>query len=65
MRGTTKCTESLEYLVAMVTFLHENPRNFQCITDGRNRNFGVDFLFLFSDFYLKSVDSPNIFNYRC
>ena len=34
------------------------------VTDGRDRNFGVDFLLLFSHFYLKSLDSPNIFNYR-
>ena len=35
------------------------------ITDWCDRNFGVDFLFFFFDFYLKSLDSPNIFNYRC
>ena len=31
------------------------------VTDGRDSNFGVDFLFLFFDFYLKSLDYPNIF----
>ena len=35
MRDTTKCTEILYYLVAMVTYLHENPRNVQC--NGRTR----------------------------
>ena len=35
MMGTTKCTESLYNLVAMVTYLCENPRNFQC--EGRTR----------------------------
>ena len=34
------------------------------VTDGRDRYFGVDFQLLFSHFYLKSLDSPNIFNYR-
>ena len=48
MRGTTKCTESLYNLVAMVTYLHENPQ--------KKNQFGVDFLFLFFDFYLKSLD---------
>ena len=33
------------------------------VTDGRDRNVGVDFLFSFFDFYLQSLDSPNIFNY--
>ena len=35
------------------------------VTDESDRNFGVDFLFLFFDFFLKSLDLPNIFNYRC
>ena len=35
------------------------------VTDGRDINFGVDFLLLFVHFYLKSLNSPNIFNYRC
>ena len=35
------------------------------ITDGRDRNFGVDYPFLFFYFFQKSLDSPNIFNYRC
>ena len=35
------------------------------LTDGRDRNFGVDFLLLFCHLYLKNLDSPNIFNYRC
>ena len=43
----------------MVTYLREN------VMDGRNRNVGVDFLFLFVLFYLKSLDSPDIFKYRC
>ena len=51
-------------LVAMVTYLHENPRKVKC-NNGRDRNFGVDFLFLFFDFFPKSLDLPNIFNYRC
>ena len=34
------------------------------VTDGRDRNFGVDFLLLFSNFYLKSLDLPDVFNYR-
>ena len=29
------------------------------VTDGRDINFGVDFLFRFFDFHLKSFDSPN------
>ena len=33
------------------------------VMDRRDRNFGVDFLLLFSHFDLKSFDSPNIFNY--
>ena len=45
MRGTTKCTEILYNLVAMVTYVHENPRNVQC--NGRDRNFGIDHIFLF------------------
>ena len=32
------------------------------VTDGRDINFGVDLLLLFSHFYLKSLDSPNVFN---
>ena len=35
------------------------------VSDGRDRNFGVDFLLLFVDFYLKSSGSRTIFNYRC
>ena len=35
------------------------------VTDGRDRNFGVDLLFLFFDFFLKSLDLPNSFKYRC
>ena len=35
------------------------------IADGCNIIFGVDFLLFFFHFYLKSLDSPNIFNYRC
>ena len=35
------------------------------VTDERDINFGVDFLLLFCHFYLKNLDSPNIFNYRC
>ena len=35
------------------------------IMDGCDINFGVDVLFLFVDFYLTSLESPNIFNYRC
>ena len=35
------------------------------VSDGRNINFGVDFPFLFFDFLLKSLDLPNIFNFRC
>ena len=34
------------------------------VRDGRDRNFGVDLLFLSFDFYLESLDSPNVFNYR-
>ena len=34
------------------------------VTDGRDRNFGVDLLFLFFDFFLKSLDLPNSFKYR-
>ena len=30
------------------------------VMDGRDRNFGVDFLFLFFDFFLKSLDLPDI-----
>ena len=64
MRGTTKCNESLYNLVAMVTYLPDNPRNVQC--NGRTRrNFGVDFLYLFFDFFLESFDLPNIINDRC
>ena len=35
------------------------------VTDGRDKNVGVEFLLLFFHFNLKSLDSPNIFNYRC
>ena len=34
------------------------------VKEGRDRNFGVDLLFLFFDFFFKSLDLPNIFNYR-
>ena len=57
MRGNTKCTESSYNLVAMITYLHENPRN---VMDGRDINFRVDFLFLFFDFFLKSLDLPKL-----
>ena len=36
------------------------------VMDERDRNFGVDLLFLFSHFYLKNLDSrhsPNVFIY--
>ena len=32
------------------------------VTDGRDIHLGVVFILLFSHFYLKSLDSPNIFN---
>ena len=35
------------------------------VTSGRDRNVGVDFLVIFFDFFLKSLDLTNIFNYRC
>ena len=37
------------------------------VMDRRDRNFGVDFQLLFFLFCLslKSLDSPDIFNYRC
>ena len=35
------------------------------VTDGRDRNLGVDFLLLVCYFYLKSSHSPNILNCRC
>ena len=35
------------------------------VMDGRDKNLGVDFLWLFFNFYLKTMDSLNIFNYRC
>ena len=62
MRGTTKCTESLYNLVAMVTYLHENLKKIN-VTDGRDINLVLTFLFF--DFFLKSLDLPNKFNYRC
>ena len=34
------------------------------VADGRDENFGVDFLLLVCHVYLKNLDSPNIFNYR-
>ena len=34
------------------------------VTDERDINFGVDFQFLFLDFYLKSLNSPNTSNYK-
>ena len=33
------------------------------VRDGRDINVGVDFPFLFFDFFLKSLDLPIIFNY--
>ena len=35
------------------------------VTDERERNSGVNLIFLFFDFFLRSLDLPNIFNYRC
>ena len=35
------------------------------VTVRQDRNLGVDFLILFCYFYLKSLDSPNTFNYQC
>ena len=49
MRDTIKCTDILYNLVAMVTSLQEKFN----VTDRRDRNFGVDFLFLSFDFFLK------------
>ena len=46
-------------MVIMYIIIHEMFN----VMDGRDRNFGVDFLLLFSHFDLKSFDSPNIFNY--
>ena len=70
MRGTTKFTESVYNLVAMLFLDSQGDNSLRIqekfnVTDGRDRNFGVDFLFFFFDFFLKSLDLPNIFNYRC
>ena len=37
------------------------------VMDEWDKNFAIDFLLLFCYFYmyLNSLDSPNIFNYRC
>ena len=35
------------------------------VTDGHERNIGVDFVLLICHFYQKNLDSPNIFSYRC
>ena len=49
-------------LVVIVTIYMRIQEMFN-VTDGWDRNVGVDFLLLFFHFYLKSLDSPNIFHY--